>query len=199
VSHHRYDGGWIEVVCGSMFSGKTEELIRRVKRAVIAKQKVQVFKPSVDTRYVYKKVTSHSGAQFQATPVADAAEILQRLEPDTEVVAIDEAQFFDLGVAEVANELAERGLRVIVAGLDMDFRGEPFGPMPVLLAQAEQIDKLQAICQVCGAPASRSQRLINGKPAAYDDPVVLVGANEVYEARCRVCHQVTRPKGRAAS
>jgi thymidine kinase len=126
--------------------------------------------------------------------VANAAEILQRLEPDTEVVAIDEAQFFDRGVAEVANELADRGLRVIVAGLDMDFRGEPFGPIPVLLAQAELIDKLQAICQVCGAPASRSQRLINGRPAAYDDPVILVGADEVYEARCRVCHKITRPK-----
>jgi thymidine kinase len=194
VSHHRYDGGWIEVVCGSMFSGKTEELIRRVKRAVIAKQKVQVFKPSVDTRYLHEKVTSHSGAQFQASPVAHAAEILERLDPDTEVVAIDEAQFFDWGVAEVASELADRGLRVIVAGLDMDFRAEPFGPMPVLLAQAELIDKLQAICQVCGAPASRTQRLINGQPAAYDDPVILVGAAEVYEARCRVCHKVLRAK-----
>jgi thymidine kinase len=194
VSHHRYDGGWIEVVCGSMFSGKTEELIRRVKRAVIAKQKVQVFKPSVDTRYLHEKVTSHSGAQFQASPVANAAEILERLDPDTEVVAIDEAQFFDWGVAEVASELADRGLRVIVAGLDMDFRAEPFGPMPVLLAQAELIDKLQAICQVCGAPASRTQRLINGQPAAYDDPVILVGAAEVYEARCRVCHKVLRAK-----
>ena len=194
MSYHRYSGGWIEVVCGSMFSGKTEELIRRVKRATIAKQKVQVFKPGVDTRYVHKKVTSHSGAQFQATPVANAAEILQRLDPDTEVVAIDEAQFFDLGVADVANELADRGLRVIVAGLDMDFRGAPFGPIPVLLAQAELIDKLQAICQVCGAPASRSQRLINGRPAAFDDPVILVGADEVYEARCRVCHRITRPR-----
>ena len=194
MSHHRYNGGWIEVVCGSMFSGKTEELIRRIKRATIARQKVQVFKPSVDTRYVHEKVTSHGGAQFQATPVANAAEIMERLEPDTEVVAIDEAQFFDWGVAEVASELADRGLRVIVAGLDMDFRTEPFGPMPVLLAQAELIDKLQAICQVCGAPASRTQRLINGKPAAYDDPVILVGADEVYEARCRVCHHIVRPK-----
>jgi len=194
VSHHRYDGGWIEVICGSMFSGKTEELIRRVKRAVIAKQKVQVFKPSLDTRYVHEKVTAHSGAQFSATPVAEAADILQHLEPDTEVVAIDEAQFFDWSIAEVCNKLADRGLRVIVAGLDMDFRGEPFGPMPVLMAQAEQVDKLQAICQSCGAPASRTQRLINGKPASYDDPVILVGAEEVYEARCRVCHQVPRSK-----
>jgi len=195
MSHHRYEGGWIEVVCGSMFSGKTEELIRRVNRAIIAKQKVQVFKPVLDTRYTHEKVTSHSGAQFVATPVAEAAEILCKVEAETEVVAIDEAQFFDWSITNICNKLAERGLRVIVAGLDMDFRGEPFGPMPVLMAQAEKVDKLQAICQCCGAPASRTQRLINGKPAAYDDPVILVGAKEVYEARCRKCHQIMRPEG----
>jgi thymidine kinase len=194
MPHHRYEGGWLEVVCGSMFSGKTEELIRRAKRAVIAKQKVQVFKPSVDTRYVHEKVTSHSGANFQAAPVAEAADILKNLDEDTEVVAIDEAQFFDWSIAEVCDELANRGLRVIVAGLDMDFRGEPFGPVPVLMAQAERVDKLQAICQQCGAPASRTQRLIDGRPAAYDDPVILVGAEEVYEARCRVCHRVLPAK-----
>ena len=192
--HHRYEGGWVEVVCGSMFSGKTEELIRRAKRAIIAKQKVQVFKPSVDTRYVHEKVTSHSGSNFQAAPVAEAADILKSLDADTEVVAIDEAQFFDWSIAEVCNELANRGLRVIVAGLDMDFRGEPFGPLPILMAQAEHVDKLQAICQQCGAPASRTQRLIDGRPAAYDDPVILVGAEEVYEARCRVCHRVPSTK-----
>jgi thymidine kinase len=192
VSHHRYEGGWVEVICGSMFSGKTEELIRRVKRAVIAKQKVQVFKPRLDIRYAHKKVTSHDGVNFHATPVLKATDILERLDPDTEVVAIDEAQFLDWSISEVCAELANRGLRVIVAGLDMDFRGEPFGAMPVLMAQAERVDKLQAICQHCGAPASRSQRLINSKPAAYDDPVILVGADEVYEARCRVCHQVPR-------
>lgn len=194
MSHHRYDGGWIEVVCGSMFSGKTEEVIRRVKRAVIARQKVQVFKPAIDTRYVHEKVTSHSGAQFEATAVSKATDILEQLEPDTEVVAIDEAQFFDSEVVRVATELADRGLRVLIAGLDMDFRGEAFGPMPALLAQAEKVDKLQAICQVCGAPASRSQRLINGQPADYDDPVILVGAEEVYEARCRSCHKVPRAR-----
>jgi thymidine kinase len=194
MSHHRYEGGWIEVICGSMFSGKTEELIRRVNRAIIAKQRVQVFKPALDTRYTHEKVTSHSGVQFIATPVAKATDILDNLAADTEVVAIDEAQFFDWAIAEVCNELADRGLRVIVAGLDMDFRGEPFGPMPVLMAQAEKVDKLQAICQSCGAPASRTQRLINGQPAAYDDPVILVGAEEVYEARCRMCHRVARPK-----
>ncbi len=190
--HSRYEGGWIEVICGSMFSGKTEELIRRVKRAVIAKQQVQVFKPQVDTRYVRERITSHDGLDFNATPVTQASDILDMLDADTEVVAIDEAQFFDWSITEVCDALAHRGLRVIVAGLDMDFRGEPFGPMPVLMAQAEHVDKLQAICQRCGAPASRTQRLINGKPAAYHDPVILVGAEEVYEARCRVCHIVPR-------
>ncbi len=194
MSHHRYDGGWIEVVCGSMFSGKTEELIRRVKRVIIARQKVQVFKPRLDTRYEHEKVTSHSGTDFQAKPVAHAADILADLSPDTEVVAIDEAQFFDSTISDVCSELADRGLRVIVAGLDMDFRGEPFSPIPALMAQAERVDKLQAICQHCGAPASRTQRLINGNPASYDDPVILVGAEEVYEARCRLCHSVPGEK-----
>ena len=188
--YHRYDGGWIEVICGSMFSGKTEELIRRVKRAQIARQKVQVFKPSIDVRYHVDRVTSHSGSQLSAAVVASAAEILPQVEPDTAVVAVDEVQFFDWAIADVCDKLAERGLRVIVAGLDMDFRGEPFGPMPLLMAQAELVDKLQAICVVCGAPASRTQRLIDGQPAAYGDPVIMVGAAEVYEARCRRCHQV---------
>jgi thymidine kinase len=173
-----------------MFSGKTEELIRRLKRARIAKQGVQVFKPKLDTRYAHAKITSHDGLDFQATAVSQAEDILDLLSAETDVVAVDEAQFFDWSITEVCDVLANRGLRVIVAGLDMDFRGEPFGPMPVLIAQAEQVDKLQAICQRCGAPASRTQRLINGKPAAYDDPVILVGAEEVYEARCRVCHIV---------
>jgi thymidine kinase len=195
MTHHRYDGGWIEVICGSMFSGKTEELIRRVKRAIIARQHVQVFKPSLDTRYLHEKVTAHSGVDFAATSVEHPEDILALLDGNTEVVAIDEAQFFDPKIAEVCDQLAGRGLRVIVAGLDLDFRGQPFGPMPVLMAQAERVDKLQAICQVCGAPASRTQRLIDGDPAAFDDPVILVGAMEVYEARCRVCHRVPREKG----
>ncbi len=190
MGYPRYNGGWVELICGSMFSGKTEELIRRVKRAQIAKQKVQVFKPSVDTRYTLERVTSHSGAQMSATTVREAREILELVESDTAVVAIDEAQFFDWAIADVCNELADRGVRVIAAGLDMDFRGEPFGPVPVLMAQAEIVDKLQAICACCGAPASRTQRLVNGKPASYHDPVIQVGAAEAYEARCRVCHQV---------
>jgi len=188
--HPKYEGGWIEVICGPMFSGKTEELIRRVKRARIARQKVQVFKHSLDARYDAERVTSHAGAQLEAIPVREAQEILELLEPDTEVVAIDEAQFFDWSIADVCQELAERGLRVIVAGLDMDFRGEPFGPVPILMAQAEQVDKLQAVCVLCGAPATRTQRLINGKPAYYDDPVIMVGAEEVYEPRCRRCHKI---------
>ena len=190
MSYLRYDGGWIELICGSMFSGKTEELIRRVKRAEIARQKVQVFKHALDTRYAQKKVASHSGAETQAVIVKEAAAILRLVEADTEVVAIDEAQFFDWSIANVCATLADQGKRVIAAGLDMDFRGEPFGPMPSLMAQAELVDKLQAICVMCGAPASRTQRLIDGRPAKYDDPVIMVGASEVYEARCRLHHEV---------
>ena len=182
--------GWIEVVCGSMFSGKTEELIRRLRRAQIAKQKVQVFKPVIDDRYGIQRITSHNGLFVEALPVKDASTILDLVEPDTTVVAVDEVQFFDWQISRVCEELARRGLRVIVAGLDMDFRGEPFGPMPVLMAEAEEVHKLQAICVVCGRPGSRTQRLIDGKPASYDDPVIMVGASEVYEARCRHCHKV---------
>ena len=188
----RHTHGSIEVVCGSMFSGKTDELIRRLIRATIAKQKVQVFKPAIDIRYAVEKVTSHAGAAYEATPVANAAEIRERLDQDTTVVGIDEAQFFDPEVAEVAQELATHGVRVIVAGLDMDFRGEPFGPMPLILAKAERVDKLHAICMVCGDDASRTQRLVNGMPAKYNDPVVIVGASELYEARCRAHHEVPR-------
>jgi thymidine kinase len=185
-----YTGGWIEVVCGSMFSGKTEELIRRVRRARIAKQRVQVFKPALDDRYYAEQVSSHNGMHWEAVPVGNAREISERLESETTVVAVDEAQFFGWELSDMCNELAQRGLRVILAGLDMDFRGEPFGPMPLLMAEAEEVTKLQAICVVCGAPASRTQRLIDGRPAAYDDPVILVGGSESYEARCRHCHQV---------
>jgi thymidine kinase len=182
--------GWVEVICGSMFSGKTEELIRRVRRAQIARQKVQVFKPAIDDRYGVEKITSHNGLHTEAIPIAEAMHILDQIDPETTVVAIDEVQFFDWQIASVVNELAERGLRVIVSGLDMDFRGEPFGPMPLLMAQAEQVDKLHAICMVCGQAATRTQRLIDGQPALYTDPVILVGAREVYEARCREHHEV---------
>ncbi len=184
--------GSIEVICGSMFSGKTDELIRRLVRATIARQKVQVFKPAIDVRYAVEKVTSHAGADFDAIPVEKAADILAKLDSDTTVVGIDEAQFMDADVVRVAQELADLGKRVLVAGLDMDFRGEPFGPMPLLMSKAEQVDKLHAICMVCGEAASRTQRLVNGKPARYDDPVVIVGAAELYEARCRLHHEVPR-------
>ncbi|MBF6613239.1 MAG: thymidine kinase [Chloroflexi bacterium] len=185
-----YTGGWVELICGSMFSGKTEEVIRRVKRAQIAHQKVQVFKPRIDTRYSTGQVASHSGALYSATPVAHSSDIEPLIEPDTTVVAIDEAQFFDEGVVDLCRRLAHSGVRVIVAGLDLDFRGEPFGPVPRLMSEAEMVDKLQAICVVCGAPASRTQRLIDGQPAAYNDPIIMVGAQENYEARCRHCHDV---------
>jgi thymidine kinase len=188
----RHTHGSIEVVCGSMFSGKTDELIRRLVRATIAKQRVQVFKPAIDIRYAVEKVTSHAGSNFDAIPVEKAAEIREKLEPDTTVVGIDEAQFFDPEVVEAARELASNGIRVIVAGLDMDFKGEPFGPMPVLMSLAEDVAKLHAICMVCGDEASRTQRLVNGEPARYDDPIVIVCASEMYEARCREHHEVPR-------
>lgn len=180
--------GSLEVITGSMFSGKTDELIRRLRRARIARQQVQVFKPSIDARYQVDKVTSHAGGEFEATPVEHARFIPDLLEPLTNVVGIDEAQFFDDSIVPVVHELADRGLRVIVAGLDSDFRGEAFGPMPVLMATAERVDKLQAICMVCGLPASRTQRLLDGKPAHVDDPIIVVGASELYEARCRRHH-----------
>ena len=186
--------GHIELVCGSMFSGKSEELIRRVRRAQIAKQNVMVFTNAIDIRYGNATIASHSGVNLEARPIARAADIWQHWHEGVNVVAIDEAQFFDWEIAEVVAQLAQRGVRVIVAGLDTDFRGEPFGPMPVLMAQAEQVDKLNAICMVCGGPASRTQRLVNGEPAAYDDPLVVVGANEMYEARCRHHHEVPRKK-----
>ncbi len=189
MKHH---SGQIEVITGSMFCGKTDELIRRLRRAAIARQKVQVFKPSIDTRYAEQKVTSHAGSDFGAIPIQQAGQILELLEPDTTVVAIDEVQFLDNDVVPLVQQLAEKGLRVILAGLDMDFRAEPFGPISALMALAEKVDKLQAICMVCGEPATRTQRLVNGAPANYNDPVVIVGAAELYEARCRRHHKVPR-------
>ncbi|MDQ7028841.1 MAG: thymidine kinase [Ardenticatenia bacterium] len=192
MPYFRQEGGWVELICGSMFSGKTEELIRRVRRAQIARQKTLVFKPHIDARYGQTRVASHNGMHVEAIPVRHAEEIFTHVEPDTDVVAVDEVQFFDHAIAGVVSTLADRGIRVIVAGLDLDFRGEPFGPMPLLLAQAEVVDKLHAICVRCGGPASRTQRLINGQPAFYEDPVIMVGAQEMYEARCRYCHEVPR-------
>ena len=185
--------GTIEVIAGVMFSGKSEELIRRVRRALIARRRVQVFKSHLDERYagVYR-VSSHSGLEFEAVPVDSAAEIMRLTRPDTELVAIDEAQFLDQGLTTVATALAGRGVRVIVAGTDTDFRGEPFGVMGDLMAIAEQVDKLSAICVVCGDLACRNQRLVDGKPARYDSPIIQVGGREAYEARCRRCHKVPK-------
>ena len=184
--------GSIEIICGSMFSGKTEEMIRRLRRARIAKQNVQVFKPKIDIRFNSKKVTSHAGIDFEAVPVTDSSELKEKIKPETTVVGIDESQFFDDGIIEVIDELSDQGLRIIVTGLDMDFRGEPFGCIPVLMSKAEHVEKLHAICMVCGEEASRTQRLVDGHPANYNDPIVIVGASELYEARCRKHHQIPR-------
>ncbi|MDX1994861.1 MAG: thymidine kinase [bacterium] len=188
----RHHSGRIEVICGSMFCGKTEELIRRVRRAIIAQQQVQVFKHAIDDRYSLDHVSSHSGQNIEAQCIQRASMIYDLLLPATTVVAIDETQFFQTDVIEVAETLADKGLRVILAGLDLDFRAEPFGPMPQLMCLAEEVTKLHAICVICGEEASRSQRLVNGHPARYDDPVILVGAHEAYEARCREHHLVPR-------
>ena len=190
---HGTTPGWIEVISGVMFSGKSEELIRRVRRAVIARKKVQVFKSHLDERYAgLYAVSSHDGTIVEAEPVQLSVEIMARVQPATEVVAIDEAQFLDEGIVQVANALADRGIRVILAGTDSDFRAERFGAMPELMASAEIVDKLHAICVVCGGPATRNQRLVNGKPAPYDSPQIMVGGRESYAARCRHCHEVPR-------
>jgi thymidine kinase len=184
------EASWLELIVGCMFSGKSEELIRRVKRATIAKQNVVVVKPAIDNRYSQKKVVAHNGSEVHCIPVASAREILQHVDESCDVVAIDEVQFFSDEIIDVCRTLVGRGKRVIAAGLDQDFRGEPFGPVPQLLAFADEVTKLNAICVVCGRPASRTQRIINGKPASYHDPIILIGATENYEARCNRCHVV---------
>ncbi|MGL5703179.1 MAG: thymidine kinase [Cetobacterium sp.] len=189
--------GWIEVVTGSMFSGKSEELIRRMRRSKYANQKMVVFKHASDDRYDDTKVASHSQVFIEAVPastVAEMREIIETQYKDVRVVGIDEVQFFGEEVAEFCEGLADSGKRVVVAGLDQDFRGEPFKPMDRLMAKAEYVDKFNAICACCGNPASRTQRLVNGEPAYEDDPIVLVGASESYEARCRRCH-IVRKRG----
>jgi thymidine kinase len=190
---HGPRSGSIEVIAGVMFSGKSEELQRRVRRAQIAKRRVQVFKSHLDERYAgLRHVSSHDGRMIEATPIGTAGDLMRALKPDTEVVAIDEAQFLDDAIVDVSTALAERGVRVIVAGTDTDFRGEPFGAMAQLMAVAETVDKLSAICMVCGDDACRNQRIIDGRPAPYDSPVILVGGSDSYEARCRHCHRVPR-------
>jgi thymidine kinase len=182
--------GWVELICGSMFSGKSEELIRRIKRATYGNLTVRVFKPAIDNRYHEESVVSHNGNSILARPVEKAADILNHITDDIDVIGIDEIQFFDDAIVSIVDQLADLGHRVIVAGLDTDFRGEPFGIMPELMAMSEMVTKLNAICPQCGSPASRTQRLIDGEPASYDDPIILVGASESYEPRCRHCHEV---------
>jgi thymidine kinase len=189
MKHHQ---GRLEVITGPMFCGKTDELLRRLRRAIIAKQKIQVFKPGFDIRYGSEKVTSHAGNEYDAIPIENISEIPSLLENGVTVVAIDEAQFFDEQIVPVVQDLVDQGIRVIIAGLDMDFRGVPFGSMPELLAMAEFVDKLHAICMVCGEEATRTQRLVDGEPAYFDDPIIIVGASEMYEARCRIHHQVPK-------
>jgi thymidine kinase len=193
-------GGWIEVVAGVMFSGKSEELIRRVRRAIIARKRVQVFKSHLDARYagIYS-ISSHDGRTVEAIPVDSASQIAVQIDPMAHVIAIDEAQFLDESVVALATSLAGRGRRVILAGTDTDFRGEPFGPMPSLMCVAQVVDKLHAICVLCGGPASRNQRLIGGKPAPWDSPTVMVGGTESYEARCRMCFSPPRKDSTQAS
>lgn len=186
--------GWIEVIFGPMFSGKTEELIRRLKRAEIAKQKIQAFKPSRDNRYSVQTVTSHNGISWDAIAVEEPGDILASVLNGTDVVAIDETQFFNETIVDICDELAREGKRIIVAGLDLDFRREPFGQMPLLIGRADEVQKLTAICMVCGRNAIFTQRLIEGEPAAIDDPIILVGAKDYYEARCRDCHAVAPSK-----
>ena len=187
----RAGDGWVEVVAGVMFSGKSEELIRRVRRALIAGRRVQLFKSHLDDRYGGQfRISSHDGREIDAEPVSSSVEVAEKVRPSTQVVAIDEAQFLDDGICEVVDALADAGMRVIAVGTDMDFRGEPFGPMGPLLARAERIDKLTAICVVCGDPATRNQRLIDGEPAPAEGPTIQVGGAESYEARCRGCHDV---------
>jgi len=182
--------GWIEVITGPMFAGKTEELIRRVKRLEYAKQNIIVFKPMIDNRYAENEVVSHNNSRTRSINITKASEMMEYVDDYTEVVAIDEIQFLDEDAVEICEYLAGHGIRVIVSGLDRDFRGEPFSFMPKLLSLAEEVTKLSAICVKCHTPATRTQRIINGKPANYNDPIILVGAKDSYEARCRHCHEV---------
>lgn len=185
--------GSITVVCGSMFSGKTDELIRLVRRAMHARKKVQVFKSALDTRSETSVICTHDGVSFNATAVRSTAELSSLIEHDTRVVGIEEVQFLDPAVVALCQHLADADIEVIAAGLDQDFRGLPFGFMPELIALADNVLKVRAICKVCGREASRTQRLVDGRPAGWDEPTILIGAEESYEARCRHCHQIRRP------
>ncbi len=188
--YKQYEEGWIEVISGCMFAGKTEELIRRIKVLEYAKKNIAVFKPAIDNRYSDDNVVSHAGSSVKSFAIQHARDIFHYIDNSIDVIAIDEVQFFDDEIVDICEYFADRGKRVMVAGLDMDFRGVAFGVMPRLFTSAEFVTKLTAVCSLCGAPATRSQRLIDGKPASYHDPIILVGASESYEARCRHCHDV---------
>ncbi|MDE6476337.1 MAG: thymidine kinase [Erysipelotrichaceae bacterium] len=188
--YKQYKEGWIEVISGCMFAGKTEELIRRIKVLEYAKKKIAVFKPAIDNRYSDDNVVSHAGSSVKSFAIQHGRDIFQHVDDSIDVIAIDEVQFFDDEIVEICEYFADKGKRVMVAGLDMDFRGVAFGVMPKLFTSAEFVTKLTAVCSACGAPATRSQRLIDGEPASYDEPIILVGASESYEARCRHCHKV---------
>lgn len=193
MMYHQYRPGMLEVITGCMFAGKTEELIRRINVFEFAKKEVVVFKPKIDNRYSEDKVVSHAGSSVKSILAESSRDIMDYMSqhPEIEIIAIDEVQFFDEDIILAVNDLADAGKRVMVAGLDMDFRGEPFGVMPALMTQAEFVTKLTAVCTQCGSPGTRTQRLVDGKPAKYDDPVIFVGASESYEARCRHCHHIS--------
>ncbi len=186
--------GQLTIVCGSMYAGKSEELIRLARRSLYAKKRVQVFKPSIDDRFHQTMVVSHMGVQHEAETARNTDELREKLKKDTQVLLIEEIQFFDAKIVDFCVETADRGVDVICAGLDQDFRRQPFGPMPSLLATADQVIKLRAICMKCGAPASHTYRMVDGKPAHWDDPIVLIGATESYEARCRNCFEIKKGK-----
>ena len=190
MMYQQFPAGWVEIISGCMFAGKTEELIRRIKTLQYGKKKVKVFKPRIDNRYAVDEIASHSGYKVSCICIDEAYDILKYLEDDDEVICVDEVQFLSKDIVKISEALADRGIRVILAGLDRDFRGEPFGSMPDLLIHAEFVTKLSAVCNKCGNPATRTQRIINGEPANYKDPIILVGAVEAYEPRCRHCHEV---------
>jgi thymidine kinase len=196
VTMNERRSGSLTVVCGSMFAGKSEELIRRARRALYAKKRVQVFKHSIDDRYDESMVVTHMGVQHAAIPVATVRDIREKLDPDAQVIAIEEVQFFESAIIALVLELADQGKEVICAGLDQDFRRETFGPMGELLAMADEVVKLRAICMKCGATASHTQRIIDGRPAHRDDPIILIGATDSYEARCRKCFELRGQKKR---
>ena len=190
MMYQQYQKGWIEVISGCMFAGKTEELIRRIKTLQYGKKKIKVFKPRIDNRYAIDEIASHSGYKVSCICIDKATDILKYLEDDIDVICVDEVQFLEKEIVDICDALADKGIRVIVAGLDRDFKGNAFGSMPELLIRAEFVTKLRAVCNKCGSPATRTQRIVNGLPASYNDPIILVGAIESYEPRCRHCHEV---------